>query len=52
MIVFAQSAGDVVQVYAIVIVTGILGLVVNLIFRLIERRSLSWHQSVRGEEVL
>jgi len=52
MIVFAQSAGDVVEVYAIVIVTGLLGLVVNLVFRLIERRSLSWHQSVRGEEVL
>lgn len=52
MIVFAQSAGDVVGVYAIVIVTGLLGLVVNLGFRIIEHRSLSWHQSVRGEEVL
>ena len=29
-----------------------LGLLVNLVFRAIERRSLSWHQSVRGEEVL
>lgn len=51
-IVFAQSAGDYVQVYALVIVTGLLGLLVNTLFRLIERRSLSWHQSVRGEEVL
>ena len=51
-IVFAQSAGDYVQVYALVIVTGLLGLVVNMVFRLIERRSLAWHQSVRGEEVL
>jgi len=39
-------------VYALVIVTGMLGLLVNLIFRAIERRSLSWHQSIRGEEVL
>ncbi|MEI3868658.1 ABC transporter permease [Microbacterium sp. CCNWLW134] len=51
-IVLAQSAGDYVRVYALVIVTGLLGLVVNLVFRLIERRSLAWHQSVRGEEVL
>lgn len=51
-IVFAQSAGDWPVVYALVIVTGLLGLVINLVFRAIERRSLSWHQSVRGEEVL
>ena len=51
-IIFAQSAGDYVQVYALAITTGLLGLLVNLVFRFIERRSLSWHQSVRGEEVL
>jgi ABC-type nitrate/sulfonate/bicarbonate transport system permease component len=39
-------------VYALVVVTGLLGLVINLVFRAIERRTLSWHQSVRGEEVL
>lgn len=51
-IVFAQSAGNWPSVYALVIVTGILGLLINLVFRAIERRSLAWHQSVRGEEVL
>ncbi|MFE5411100.1 ABC transporter permease [Microbacterium sp. NPDC056569] len=51
-IVFAQSAGDWPAVYALVIVTGLLGLLINLVFRAIERRSLAWHQSVRGEEVL
>ncbi|WP_341995900.1 ABC transporter permease [Microbacterium sp. LWH7-1.2] len=51
-IVFAQSAGDWPAVYALVIVTGVLGLIINLVFRAIERRSLAWHQSVRGEEVL
>ncbi|MEZ3161570.1 ABC transporter permease [Microbacterium sp. BWT-B31] len=48
----AYNIGNITTVYAIVIVTGILGLVINLVFRFIERRALSWHQSVRGEEVL
>lgn len=51
-IMLAQNAGQWTSVYALVVVTGILGLLVNLLFRAIERRSLSWHQSVRGEEVL
>src|SRR6478609_9474294 len=51
-IVFAQSAGNYPTVYALVIVAGVLGLLINLVFRAIERRALSWHQSVRGEEVL
>lgn len=51
-IVFAQTAGDWTTVYAYVVVAGLLGLAVNLIFRFIERHALSWHQSVRGEEVL
>lgn len=48
----ARNAGDNVTVYAIVVMTGLLGLIVNIAFGFIERRSLSWHQSVRGEEVL
>ncbi|NIK36174.1 ABC-type nitrate/sulfonate/bicarbonate transport system permease component [Microbacterium endophyticum] len=51
-IVFAQSAGDWPTVYAYVVVAGLLGLLVNMAFRLIERRALSWHQSVRGEELV
>lgn len=51
-IVLAYNFGDLPGVYAIVIVTGLLGLVINMVFRFIERRTLSWHQSVRGEEVL
>jgi ABC-type nitrate/sulfonate/bicarbonate transport system permease component len=50
VIVFAHSAGDVPKVYAYVVVAGLLGLIVNLLFRVIERRVLSWHQSVRGED--
>ena len=51
-IMFARDAGQWPTVYSLVVVTGLLGLVINLIFREIERRSLSWHQSIRGEEVL
>jgi ABC-type nitrate/sulfonate/bicarbonate transport system permease component len=52
MIELSRSAGDAVGLYALVVVTGLLGLIVNIVFRFIERRSLGWHQSVRGEEVL
>lgn len=48
----AAGIGNYTTVYAIVVVTGVLGLIINLVFRAIERRTLSWHQSVRGEEVL
>ena len=48
----AAGVGDQPLVYAIVIVTGILGLIINLVFRAIEKRALHWHQSIRGEEVL
>lgn len=51
-IIFARTAGDWTTVYVYVVVSGLLGLAVNLGFRFIERHALSWHQSVRGEEVL
>ncbi|HET6301828.1 ABC transporter permease [Microbacterium sp.] len=51
-IMIARESGQWTTVYALVIVTGVLGLLVNIGFRAIERRSLAWHQSVRGEEVL
>ena len=45
----AQSSGAYATTYAIVVVTGILGVLVNLVFRAVERYSLSWHPSQRGE---
>jgi ABC-type nitrate/sulfonate/bicarbonate transport system permease component len=48
----AAGIGNNTVVYAIVIVTGVLGLIINIGFRAIERRALSWHQSVRGEDTL
>lgn len=52
LIVTYAGFGNWVAVYAIVIVTGLLGLGINLIFRFIERRALAWHQSIRREEAL
>jgi len=46
------TAGDYAGVYAMVITAGALALIINLIIRVIERRALAWHQSVRGEVVL
>ena len=44
-----SSAGDYAGVYALVLTAGVLALILNLIIRVIERRLLAWHQSVRGE---
>ncbi|MGO1769056.1 MAG: ABC transporter permease [Microbacterium sp.] len=35
--------------YALVLVTGLIGVAINLVVRLVETRVLSWHQSVRGD---
>jgi ABC-type nitrate/sulfonate/bicarbonate transport system permease component len=48
----AQSSGAIEATYALVVVAGLLGVVVNLLFRWIERRALSWHPSQRGEVAL
>jgi ABC-type nitrate/sulfonate/bicarbonate transport system permease component len=47
-----STPGDAAGLYAFVVVAGALGVIINLVFRFIERRALHWHQSVRGEEVL
>ncbi|WP_329267142.1 ABC transporter permease [Streptomyces sp. NBC_01451] len=48
-IAVAQTSGAVPRVYALVLVTGLLGVAVNLVARAVERRVLHWHQSVRTE---
>lgn len=48
-IAVAQSSGAVANMYGYVLVTGVIGVVVNLGVRLVERRVLSWHPSVRKE---
>ncbi|GAA1144960.1 ABC-type nitrate/sulfonate/bicarbonate transport system permease component [Nesterenkonia lutea] len=45
----AQSGGNYVSMYALVLATGLLGVLINLVMRIIERKILSWHSSVRTE---
>jgi ABC-type nitrate/sulfonate/bicarbonate transport system permease component len=45
----AQSSQAVPEMYALIVVTGLLGLLINVGARSVERRALAWHQSVRGE---
>ncbi|WP_033342070.1 ABC transporter permease [Catenuloplanes japonicus] len=45
----AQSSGAVAETYALVIVVGLIGVVVNLSARAVERRVLRWHTSVRRD---
>jgi ABC-type nitrate/sulfonate/bicarbonate transport system permease component len=45
----AASGGAVTLTYALVLVTGLVGVGANLLFRAVERRSLFWHPSVRAE---
>jgi ABC-type nitrate/sulfonate/bicarbonate transport system permease component len=45
----AKDAGLYASAYALVLLTGLLGVVINVGVRAAERRLLSWHQSVRGE---
>ena len=45
----AQSSGAVAATYALVIVVGVIGVLVNMSARAVERRALRWHTSVRGD---
>ncbi|MGW2824502.1 ABC transporter permease [Streptomyces sp. NPDC001443] len=48
-IAVAQTSQAVPEMYALIVVTGLLGLLINVGARAAERRALAWHQSVRGE---
>ncbi|MFJ9039005.1 ABC transporter permease [Streptomyces sp. NPDC102406] len=48
-IAVAQASQAVPAMYALIVVTGCLGVLVNTGARLVERRALAWHPSVRGE---
>jgi len=48
-IAVAQGSGAVPAMYALVVVTGLLGVAANLVTRAAERRVLAWHPSVRSE---
>lgn len=48
-IAVAQSSGAVPAMYALIVVTGVLGVLANLATRAAERRVLAWHPSQRLE---
>lgn len=48
-ITVARSGGDVQLMYALILATGVLGLLLNLVFQQGEKRVLHWHPSHRGE---
>ena len=44
----ARSGGNEELMYALILATGVLGLLLNAIFQRVERRVLHWHPSQRG----
>ncbi|WP_427006480.1 ABC transporter permease [Pseudarthrobacter sp. H2] len=50
-IALAQSGGAISGMYALVLATGLIGVLINVLMRFIERKTLSWHPSVRSEVI-
>jgi len=48
-IALAQSGGAVPEMYALIMVTGLVGVVANVVTRDAERRALAWHPAFRKE---
>lgn len=48
-IAVAQASGAVPLMYALIVVAGVLGVLVNLVARFIEVKALFWHPSIRKE---
>lgn len=48
-ILVAENGGAVAEMYALIAVTGVLGLALNQLFRRAERHTLHWHMSQRRE---
>jgi ABC-type nitrate/sulfonate/bicarbonate transport system permease component len=48
-IAVAQNSNAIPTIYALVVVTGILGVLINVVARYVERRALRWHASVRRD---
>lgn len=47
LISVAQSSGATTEMFALVLVAGVLGMLVNVLFRVGERLTLGWHPSIR-----
>ncbi|WP_371745914.1 ABC transporter permease [Arthrobacter oryzae] len=51
-IALAQSGGAISGMYALVLATGLIGVAINVLMRFIEKKTLSWHSSVRSEVIV
>ncbi|MCU1433550.1 MAG: binding-protein-dependent transport system inner rane component [Pseudarthrobacter sp.] len=51
-IALAQSGGAISGMYALVLATGLIGVLINVMMRFIEKKTLSWHSSVRSEVIV
>jgi ABC-type nitrate/sulfonate/bicarbonate transport system permease component len=50
-IALAQSGGAISGMYALVLATGLIGVLINMLMRFIEKKTLAWHSSVRSEVI-
>ena len=51
-IALAQSGGAISGMYALVLATGLIGVLINMLMRQIEKRNLGWHSSIRSEVIV
>ncbi|MCO4256922.1 ABC transporter permease [Pseudarthrobacter cellobiosi] len=51
-IALAQSGGAISGMYALVLATGLIGVLINVLMRFIEKKTLAWHSSVRSEVIV
>lgn len=50
-IVLAQSGGAIAGMYALILAAGFLGVAINGVMRVVQKRVLSWHPAIRGEAI-
>lgn len=50
-IALTQSGGAVPEMYALIVATGMIGVLINLGVRFLEKQVLAWHSSIRSEVV-
>ncbi|MEV8082625.1 ABC transporter permease [Pseudarthrobacter oxydans] len=51
-IALAQSGGAISGMYALVLATGLIGVLINMLMRQIDKRILGWHSSIRSEVIV
>ncbi|MEV7998570.1 ABC transporter permease [Pseudarthrobacter oxydans] len=51
-IALAQSGGAISGMYALVLATGLIGVLINMLMRQIEKGILGWHSSIRSEVIV